>query len=171
MQRKRREEDSLVNTDEGGNPLISDYEVEAALQRGMTEQEALQKVVNLEITEQHRVDKFKELLDAEAIKDFPFETFLPTRDFGHGKTSPLDEFKANSDYEIAIHLINLNSKKFAKAAIFYFMMALQDVNITRSRGGFLVKEIRTSWAGRRKTDKEDDNWFVDPRKMFGKGKG
>ena len=143
---------------------LEELEVEEAPQEEITPGEAVRKIIELEISEEKRLELIRKFLSGE-LEDVPFIAFLPTRDVGHGRTFPIDEFKASSDYEIALHLLNLNKKMFAKAALFFFLMAIWDVTITRSRDGFLIKELRTFWSGMRKAEEEEKKWFISPKAL------
>lgn len=122
---------------------------------GATAEQVLRKVVDLEINEDMRKSEF-ETFTGDKFENL--SALMPTRDIGHGNTEPIDEFKSSSDYEIALNLLNLNQKKFKKAAIIFYILSQMDVIQTRSRAGFLVKELKTSWQGTRSATDKGEKW-------------
>ncbi len=111
----------------------------------------LKKVVDLEIGEPARQKLFTDLAkkkgDVSVVK--ALLAAFPTRDFAHGNISAIDEYEINKYYEISLHLLNLNPKVFAKAALFFLLKAEARLTLSKSRDMAFIKELRTSWSGNR----------------------
>jgi len=120
----------------------------------------LKKVVDLEIGEEERQKLFVKLSktkgDISVIK--AMLAAFPTRDFAHGNITAVDEFAIQKNYEIALHLLNLNPKVFAKAALFFLLRAESRLTLSKSRDMSFIKELKTSWTGSRNPKEEPEGW-------------
>lgn len=121
----------------------------------------LRKVVDLEIGEESRQKLFTKL---EGKKEISVVKALlaafPTRDFAHGNITGVDEYAIMKHYEIALHLLNLNPKVFAKAALFFLLKAEARLTLSKSRDMSFIKELKTSWTGSRNPPEEPEGWRI-----------
>ena len=122
----------------------------------------LKKVVDLEIGEEERQKLFLKLSkakgDVSVVK--AMLAAFPTRDFAHGNITGVDEFAIMKNYEIALHLLNLNPKVFAKASLFFLLRAEARLTLSKSRDMSFIKELKTSWTGSRNPQQEPEGWKI-----------
>lgn len=122
----------------------------------------LKKVVDLEIGEDIRQKLFLNLSKAKgevSVVKAMLAAF-PTRDFAHGNITGVDEFAIMKHYELALHLLNLNPKVFAKASLFFLLRAEARLTLSKSRDMSFIKELKTSWTGSRNPPEEPEGWHL-----------
>jgi len=110
--------------------------------RGLSSEQVVEKLVQLETSEDTFETKLKELLAMVGSDSTPFLAMKPTREFMFAQTNPFDEFTIEGDYESALLLARMHPA-FYSVALTLFQMAIGKLTLTRSREGFQQKILRT----------------------------
>ena len=137
------EQDSRLEFQENQNRgMAEDFN---SIQTGLSPSEMMEKLFKMELNEKENSVAFRKILARLNHDNSPFSVIKPTRDLVLGNHDIFDEFEIIGDYEDALMLTQLDPAFWGTALLLY-QMALTRSAITRSRGGFQQKNLRSYYS-------------------------
>lgn len=164
------EQDVRIDFQENQNRnLAEDFN---SISSGLSPSEMMEKLFKMEMNEKENVKAFQKILARLKHDNSPFAVIKPTRDFVLGNHDIFDEYEIIGDYEDALMLSQLDPAFWGTALLLY-EMAITRSAITRSRGGFQQKNLRSYYSFSQRNSRFDDEkqgWII-PFMKGGKNSG
>lgn len=136
---------------------------------GLSQQEAVQKLLSLEMSEDSIQSEMKKIFKRVGWDGQAFSAIRPVREFMLGWHDKFDEYEIQSDFENA-HLLSKLHPALQGYALILYMFAVNKSALTRSRNGNQQINLRSYYGHSSQLEqRKDGSWTTQPMKSRRRG--